>query len=184
MSVSPAQFASKVLEGLHLPDSESNRNALIAWMAFEGGHPFNPKSPFHYNPLNTTQHMPGSSSPGGVAGVQSYPDWKTGAAATVKTLSYDAYAHIRASLAESNPPDVTLLAVKSSPWGTTAIDPSAWQILADRAAAYPAAPGSLGLGPLDVLLSVALPAAGAAFLGPIGLAAGAGLGAAWIVRKW
>ena len=182
MSVTSEKFAKKVLEGLKLPTSANNVDALLAWMAFEGGHWGNPV--FKYNPLNTTQKMPGSHSPGGVAGVQAYPDWKTGAAATVKTLSYDAYAHIRASLAESNPPDVTLLAVKSSPWGTTAIDPSAWQILADRAAAYPAAPGSLGLGPLDVLLSVALPAAGAAFLGPIGLAAGAGLGAAWFVRKW
>src|SRR5215471_21223343 len=122
MSVTPAQFAEAVLTRIKGPNGETihatdnNINAMIAWMAFEGGHPFNPKSPFHYNPLNTTQKMPGSSSPGGPAGVQSYPDWKTGLDATVKTLSYGAYSHIRQAFVDDADPSVTLHAVKVSPW--------------------------------------------------------------------
>lgn len=181
MSVTSTKFAKKVLSDLHLPTSANNVDALLAWMAFEGGHWGNPV--FKHNPLNTTQKMPGSHSPGGPAGVQAYPDWKTGAAATVKTLSYGAYAHIRAALADSAPPEVTLAAVKSSPWGTTAIDPHAWSRLADQAEAYPPASGSFGVGALDIALAVAIPAAGAALLGSIGLLAGVGVGAGLIARK-
>lgn len=181
MSVTGEKFAKKVLSDLHLPTSRNNVNALLAWMAFEGGHWGNPV--FAHNPLNTTQTMPGSHSPGGVAGVQAYPDWQTGAAATVKTLSYGFYSQIRAALAESADPSVTLAAVKASPWGTTAIDPSSWRYLADRAASYPAAAGSLGIGALDYAIAAAGPALGGLLAGPIGLMAGAGLGAGWIWRR-
>ncbi len=135
MSVTPSQFAEAVLTRIKGPNGETihatanNVNAMLAWMKFEGGGEFNPGSPFHFNPLNTTQAMPGSHSPGGPAGVQSYPDWKTGLDATVKTLGYGFYQGIRASLAANNPPEVTLAAVKASPWGTTAIDPNAWPTL-------------------------------------------------------
>lgn len=181
MSVTGEKFAKRVLSDLHLPTSANNVNSLLAWMAFEGGHWGNPV--FKYNPLNTTQKMAGSHSPGGPAGVQAYPNWKTGAAATVKTLSYGYYAEIRAALAESAPPEVTLLAVKKSPWGTTAIDPNSWRRLAEEASAYRPAPGSLGLGAFDVALATALPIAGGLVLGPIGLLAGAGIGAGIIARK-
>lgn len=162
MSVTASQWAEKILTSLGLPATSNNVNAMLAWMKFEGGGPFNPGSPFHFNPLNTTQRMPGSSSPGGVAGVQSYPDWKTGLDATVKTLNYGFYMPIRAALRSNAPPEVTILAIKQSPWGTKAINPGAWPTLAAQIRNAPAASGSLGFPWKNAGIGAALVGAGVA----------------------
>lgn len=162
MSVTASQWAEKVLTTLKLPATTNNINAMLAWMKFEGGHPFNPGSPYTFNPLNTTQKMTGSSSPGGVAGVQAYPDFKTGIDATVKTLSYGFYTAIRNALASNAPPEVTIQAIKTSPWGTTAINPSSWPTLAAQIRAAPPASGSLGFSWKTAGILGALAFAGAA----------------------
>lgn len=144
MSVTASAWAEKVLSMLSLPTTTNNINTMLAWMKFEGGHPFNPGSPYKYNPLNTTQHEGASFSPGGPAGVQSYPDWKTGLEGTVDTLKLHYYDAIRAALKASMPPEVTIDAIRNSPWGTTAIIPSSWPTLAAQIRAVPAAAGSLG----------------------------------------
>jgi hypothetical protein len=181
MAVTPAQFAEKVLQGLKIPVNKNAIDTMLAWMAIEGGHPFNPGSPFHYNPLNTTQPMPGSHSPGGPAGVQSYPDWATGLAATVKTLGYGYYTTIRASLAAGNPPQVTLRLPAMATWGTNPANwnPDTWKSYADRYKAV-ASPGSLGF-PWGTVLGTGGSALAGAIAAPVlgvGLPIGAALGAA------
>jgi hypothetical protein len=190
MSVSPAQFAEAVLVRLKGPNGEAihatanNVNAFLAWMAFEGGHWHNAAK---YNPLNTTQAMPGSyKAPGTI--VQAYPDWKTGLDATVKTISYGAYAGIRTAFAANADPSVTAQAIKTSPWGTTALPTNAAQLaaLTMRMRGEKASSGSLGfpwIGAGAVLLGAG---AGAAlgFGALTGAAAAAiGYGAATLIRR-
>lgn len=161
MSVTTTDFAKAVLSGIGVPTSSNNVNAMLAWMTFEGGHWHNSAA---HNPLNTTQSMPGSyKAPGTI--VQAYPDWKTGLAATIKTLNYGVYSGIRAALEQNANPADTLLAIKVSPWGTTAINPTAWQYLAASALKEPAASGSLGW------FTWARAAAAGLFLGVVGWAA-------------
>ena len=193
MAVTPSQFAEKVLQGLKIPVNKNAIDTMLAWMAIEGGGEFNPKSPFHFNPLNTTQPMPGSHSPGGPAGVQSYPDWATGLAATIKTLGYGYYTTIRASLAAGNPPPVTLKLPAMATWGTNPAhwNPDAqWAALAAKYKAV-ASPGTLGfpwgtiLGTGGAVLAgaIAAPAIGIGFL-PGAALGGIGYGAYRLARRY
>ena len=112
---SPLDFATAVLQATGLPTSHNNLAAVVAWQKLEGGH-FQAPS-FAFNPLNTTQPMPGGVSRNSV-GVKAYSSWDEGLAATVKTLKNGAYGGILASLAASADPGQTLRAVDASPWGT------------------------------------------------------------------
>lgn len=87
---SPGQFATSLLASLGVPVTESNAAAIIAWAKAEGG---NWNNSAKFNPLNTTQRMPGSSAMNSV-GVQSYSSWAEGLAATVKTLNNGRYGDI------------------------------------------------------------------------------------------
>lgn len=78
--------------------------AIIAAESIEGGFMANGAN---YNPLNTTQTMPGSHGVTGV-GVQAYTSWDQGLAAIVKTLKNGLYNDILASLKQSAAPDDTL----------------------------------------------------------------------------
>ena len=112
---SPAQFAVALLRQGQWPVSGSNVCAMMAWEAAEGGHFINGAS--RYNPINTTQSMPGDSIFNSV-GVRNYPDWSTGVAATLKTLSLGFYDGIRTALAAGDDASAVLAAVSQSPWGT------------------------------------------------------------------
>lgn len=112
---SAAQFAVALLQQGKWPVTGSNVCALMAWEAAEGGHFVQGASRF--NPLNTTQSMPGDSIFNSV-GVRNYPDWQTGLDATLKTLSLGFYDAIRASLTNGKDAQAVLSAVGASVWGT------------------------------------------------------------------
>jgi hypothetical protein len=114
-AVDKTQFAEAVLQGLGLPITPSNLEVMVAWENQEGGNWNNSRK---YNPLNTTQKMPGASYGGAQGNIASYTSWDQGVAATVKTLSYSAYAGIRHALSLGNDPMAVASAVGASPWGT------------------------------------------------------------------
>lgn len=72
-----------------------------------------------YNPLNTTQTGYGAYATINGDGVKAYPDYESGMAATVQTLSYSYYTEIVAGL-QSNDPERALRGLYGSPWGTSA----------------------------------------------------------------
>ncbi|POB11436.1 hypothetical protein [Sulfobacillus sp. hq2] len=82
---SPAYYtaAKAILNGLNATPTATNINLLVAWMGLENG--WNATFQCH-NPMNTTWKMPGSKAINNV-GVQCYPDWATGAQATINTLT-------------------------------------------------------------------------------------------------
>jgi len=113
----PRQFAQALLVALGMPVSDNNVQALVAAQHLEGGFMHNACL---FNPLNTSQPMPGSRlivhlTP--TFGPQAYVNWEQGLAATVKTITNGHYATILASLARSAPPDETLQIWDVSPWG-------------------------------------------------------------------
>lgn len=128
-TVTPRLWAEALLRRLGAPISDDNVAAIVAWEGNEGGHFVNTKA--RYNPLNTTRQYGSSHAWSGAVPIQVYTSWMEGLEATALTLEqtkpgFDMSA-IREALLSSSPPSVTLEAVKTSPWGTTAINPYAWQ---------------------------------------------------------
>jgi len=109
-------FARAVLRELGAPVTHRNLWALVSWMQAEGGFA-------RYNPLNTTQEMPGATDYNWV-GVKNYTSFEQGVEATVKTLNYGAdrnlygYKPIRRRLRKNAWAFWTLRAVENSIWGT------------------------------------------------------------------
>jgi peptidoglycan hydrolase-like protein with peptidoglycan-binding domain len=124
------------------PTTSGNVDALVAWAACEGGGVHNLA---YYNPLNTTQNMPGGTSMNHV-GVQAYLTYQDGLRATNKTLSLYHYNEIRLLLREQVSADHILAAVSASPWGTHPHQPAATyraygaQVLKDRQPVEPVEP--------------------------------------------
>jgi hypothetical protein len=91
---------------------------LVAWQRAEGG-------TAGFNPLNTTQEMPGhtcyNSLPSMPCGVKNYPSRDVGLEATVKTLraGFSGYADIEAGIA-ANDPERALSGLHVASWGTNA----------------------------------------------------------------
>jgi len=108
-------WAASLLKRLSISETKYNREAITNWEAKEGGHWANPDK---YNPLNTTQHMPGSHGTNS-ADVQAYTSWDQGFGATVKTLGYKGvgYETILKSLKTGKSDDI-YQAVVDSHWGT------------------------------------------------------------------
>lgn len=111
----PIDFATALLRASGLPTSHNNLAAVVAWQKLEGGHFQSPT--FAFNPLNTTQPMPGGVTRN-YAGVKAYSSWDEGLQATVKTLNNGMYRGVISALAASSDPGETLRAVDASPWGT------------------------------------------------------------------
>ena len=90
--------------------------ALVSWMQAEG-------LGGRFNPLNTTEDMPGATNFNSV-GVKNYVSFEQGVAATAKTLNYGAdrglygYKPIRRRLRKNAWASATLAAVEVSKWGT------------------------------------------------------------------
>lgn len=109
-------FAKAVLRELGAPVTKRNLWALVSWMQAEGGSA-------SWNPLNTTQEMPGATTYNWV-GVKNYKSFDQGVEATVKTLNYGAdrnlygYKPIRHRLRKNAWAFWTLRAVEDSIWGT------------------------------------------------------------------
>jgi peptidoglycan DL-endopeptidase CwlO len=107
-------WAQALLVAMRLPVTADNVAAITAWEMAEGGHWYNTA---YYNPLNTTQDMPGATVFNSV-GVKAYTSWKQGLQATVKTLKNGYYGGILAALKRGNDSAAVAQAVGASPWGT------------------------------------------------------------------
>jgi peptidoglycan hydrolase CwlO-like protein len=107
-------WAQALLVAMRLPVTADNVAALTAWEMAEGGHWYNTA---YYNPLNTTQDMPGATVFNSV-GVKAYTSWKQGLAATMKTLRNGYYGAIIDALRRGNDAAAVAQSVGSSPWGT------------------------------------------------------------------
>jgi len=115
------QWATDVLKRVGAPVTSENLAALTTWMKFEGGGGGKAtglgKNSANWNPLNTTQGAPGSTSMNSV-GVQSYLSKDQGLDATVKTLQNGNYGQVLSALKEGKSSTAVLAAVAASPWGT------------------------------------------------------------------
>lgn len=109
-------WAKALLKALGAPLSTQNLAALVAWEMAEGGHWNNSA---HYNPLNTTWTMPGSTSMNPV-GVKAYASWEQGFEATLNTLHNGYYDGILRVLRRGDDAQAVADAVAASPWGTHA----------------------------------------------------------------
>ena len=107
-------WAQALLMAMRLPVTADNVAAITAWEMAEGGHWYNTA---YYNPLNTTQSMPGATVFNSV-GVKAYTSWKQGLQATVITLKNGYYGGIIDALRRGNDSTAVAAAVGASPWGT------------------------------------------------------------------
>ena len=112
--LTPITWAQTLLSAIGAPVSSENLRAITTWERAEGGHWQNAA---RFNPLNTTQRMPGSVSMNSV-GVQAYTSWSQGLQATVTTLRNGHYGGILAALANGSCAPCVAAAVGASPWGT------------------------------------------------------------------
>lgn len=114
-SYSPERFAADLLDRLGIRPTRGAMQALIGWQRAEGGHW---KNTARFNPLNTTQDMPGSGDTGSQGNISVYRDWDQGLNATVRTLRNGRYGGILSAL-EAGDPTAVARAIESSPWGTS-----------------------------------------------------------------
>ena len=112
--VTQVTWAQALLKALAVPMTSENVAAIVAWEMAEGGNWYNAA---HYNPLNTTEPMPGATVFNSV-GVKAYTSWAEGLKATVITLHNGRYGGILAALGNGNDAEAVATAVASSPWGT------------------------------------------------------------------
>jgi hypothetical protein len=104
------QWATDLLNQLGMPVTSENIKALAAWAQAEG-------TKASYNPLATTQSMPGATSFNSV-GVRNYVSYADGIHATAQTLTNGHYPNILAALRSGTSAVAVAQAVANSPWGT------------------------------------------------------------------
>ena len=112
--VTQVTWAQALVKSLGAPLTADNVAAIVAWEMAEGGHWYNTA---YYNPLNTTQSMPGATVFNSV-GVKAYASWAQGLRATVITLNNGLYGGILAALRSGSDANAVASAVAASPWGT------------------------------------------------------------------
>ena len=117
--ITQVTWAQAFLKSLGMPITADNVAAVVAWEMAEGGHWYNAAS---YNPLNTTQSMPGASVFNSV-GVKAYTSWAQGLKASVITLRNGYYGSILDALSRGNDAQAVANAVAASPWGTGSFTP-------------------------------------------------------------
>jgi hypothetical protein len=113
----PAQWAKDFLDAAVLPVTAENVRAVVSWIRAESGDPPNAA---RFNPLNTTERMPGSwnyNYNGGYP-VQNYGDYQTGIRANAIVLRNGRYPQVVAALQRGNDAEAVINAVVVSPWGT------------------------------------------------------------------
>lgn len=109
-------FAEDLLAGVGIKKPSAGDLTFVEeWETAEGG---NWNNSAVANPLNTTLKEKGSvnyqtGAPG--SGVQRYPSWAEGLAATITTLKGSAYTGIVSALKNNNPAEA-LTALQASPW--------------------------------------------------------------------
>jgi hypothetical protein len=99
LTSSPAEstWVSSFLSAVGAPKTPANTASITDWIAHEG--PYGTQG--ENNPMNTTQHEPGSTSFDGLA-VQNYPTATEGLTAIVVTLENGDYPDILAQLRAGN----------------------------------------------------------------------------------
>ncbi len=112
--VTQVTWAQAFLKSLDMRLTRDNLAAIVAWEMAEGGHWYNTA---HYNPLNTSQPMPGARTFNS-HGVKIYNSWSQGLKATVITINNGFYPQILAALRAGNDGQAVASAVAASPWGT------------------------------------------------------------------
>jgi peptidoglycan hydrolase CwlO-like protein len=117
--ITQVTWAQAFLKSLGVPLTADNVAAVVAWEMAEGGHWYNTA---YYNPLNTTQSMPGASVFNSV-GVKAYTSWEQGLKASVITIRNGYYGGILDALARGNDAQAVADAVAASPWGTGSFTP-------------------------------------------------------------
>jgi len=113
----PQQWAHDFLTEGRFPVTVENLRAVVSWEFAESG---NPPNAAKYNPLNTTQRMPGSwdfNWNGGYP-VQNYPDYQTGITANAHVIRNGYYPHVVAALEAGHDAQAVVNAIVLSPWGT------------------------------------------------------------------
>jgi peptidoglycan hydrolase CwlO-like protein len=117
--VTQITWAQAFLKRLGMPMTADNVAAVVAWEMAEGGHWYNTA---YYNPLNTTQTMPGATIFNSV-GVKAYKSWAQGLEASVITINNGFYGGILAAMRRGNDAQAVADAVAASPWGTGSFTP-------------------------------------------------------------
>jgi hypothetical protein len=173
-TVTPRLWAEALLRRLGAPVTDDNIAAIVAWEANEGGHWINAA---RYNPLNTTRQYGDSHAWGGRVPIQVYTSWTEGLEATALTIEQKNMSAIRDAILSDSSPSETLSAVKTSPWGTTAINPDAWQTFQ----AYGSRPDPLGSSDYE-LASYTQGGKGGGGLGTLAIV-GIGFLGAWYLRQ-
>ena len=112
--VTQLTWAKAFLKSISMPMTVDNVAAVVAWEMAEGGHWYNTA---HFNPLNTSQPMPGARTFNS-HGVKIYTSWAQGLKATVITINNGFYGRILAALRAGNDGQAVATAVAASPWGT------------------------------------------------------------------
>lgn len=112
--VTQVTWAQAFLKALNMRLTADNVAAIVAWEMAEGGHWFNTA---RFNPLNTSQPMPGARTFNS-HGVKIYTSWSQGLRATVITINNGLYGGILAALRAGNDGQAVAAAVAASPWGT------------------------------------------------------------------
>ncbi len=117
--ITQVTWAQAFLKSLGMPITADNVAAIVAWEMAEGGHWYNTA---YFNPLNTTQSMPGATVFNSV-GVKAYTSWMQGLKASVITLRNGYYGAILDALSRGNDAQAVANAVAASPWGTGSFTP-------------------------------------------------------------
>ncbi len=117
--VTQVTWAQAFVKSLGMPMTADNVAAVVAWEMAEGGHWYNTA---YYNPLNTTQSMPGATIFNSV-GVKAYTSWAQGLKASVITIRNGYYGGILDALRRGNDAQAVADAVAASPWGTGSFTP-------------------------------------------------------------
>jgi peptidoglycan hydrolase CwlO-like protein len=117
--ITQVTWAQAFVKSLGMPITADNVAAVVAWEMAEGGHWYNTA---YYNPLNTTQSMPGATIFNSV-GVKAYTSWAQGLKASVITIRNGYYGGILDALRRGNDAQGVADAVAASPWGTGSFTP-------------------------------------------------------------
>jgi peptidoglycan hydrolase CwlO-like protein len=117
--ITQVTWAQAFVKSLGMPMTADNVAAVVAWEMAEGGHWYNTA---YYNPLNTTQSMPGATIFNSV-GVKAYTSWAQGLKASVITIRNGYYGGILDALRRGNDAQGVADAVAASPWGTGSFTP-------------------------------------------------------------
>jgi hypothetical protein len=104
------QWAHDFLTRLGMPVTSENVRLMVAWQQAEG-------TRAQYNPLATTQGMPGATRFNSV-GVKNYVSYDDGMAANIKAITNGRYENVLAALRRGDSAVTTAQAIAASPWGT------------------------------------------------------------------